>query len=280
MEDGSRMLGLVDLPWIRYWNNNGKHGEGPLEEVVEKTCVPTQALLRMLRGWRTNPVCGWYFQPETEWPQNDGYEVGVAFDGRRVPRCFHNGSPGRISRPLVLSEKAAALENAMNGDVADLMHLTNTPEYCGVSQVDDSTTQPITLASLSKALHDIYPHYPNHPIIDCAIAERLSEPTNRCLDAESTRRAAELDVIENLDAYQRFMTYLNLFIRCWVAFGVAPDEPFHLSTFVHRASLAGIEFKSTLAEESFKAIDRFGTGAVMLPDICYWFATNKDIRHQ
>eukprot|EP01060_Flectonema_neradi_P009073 TRINITY_DN1648_c4_g1_i1.p1 TRINITY_DN1648_c4_g1~~TRINITY_DN1648_c4_g1_i1.p1 ORF type:complete len:275 (+),score=54.13 TRINITY_DN1648_c4_g1_i1:66-827(+) len=244
---------LPELPWIRFWNLNGQHGEGPIEEVVTRTCVPMQALLRMLRGWRSNPIQGWYFQPETEWPQDDGYNVGSHCQGRRVPKCFENGSPGRISRPLRQVERPSAIEKALNGEYAELQSLLPGHEK-------------MSLYEVTKGIQDLFPSFTKHHIIQTA-AVILDERS------ESSR------VLSTDEEFADAMKYLNLFSKCWLAFSVPETQELDISSFAIEASAARIEIAEENLQKTFDEIDTKQKKFITLPDICMWFATNKEIRH-
>ena len=220
---------LPELPWLRFWNLNGQHGEGPIEEVVTKTCVPMQALLRLLRGWRSNPIQGWYFQPETEWPQDDGYNVGSHCQGRRVPKCFQNGSPGRISRPLRQVERPSALEKAFTGEIAELQSLLPGHEK-------------MTLYELTRSIQDLFPSFARHHILQTAavVLDEQNE-TSRLLSTDE----------EFIDG----MKYLSLFSKCWSAFSCPETQELNVAAFSTEAGAARIEIaESDLQKVCFYSI--------------------------
>eukprot|EP01064_Diplonema_japonicum_P000816 TRINITY_DN1054_c2_g1_i1.p1 TRINITY_DN1054_c2_g1~~TRINITY_DN1054_c2_g1_i1.p1 ORF type:complete len:267 (+),score=22.02 TRINITY_DN1054_c2_g1_i1:24-803(+) len=243
---------LPELPWVRYWGLSRRGGEGHVEHVAQKTCVPLQSLLRVLRGWRSNPIQGWYFQSEVEWPQDDGYQVGASCRGRRVPTCYRNGSPGRISRPLEVSDRHTALDTARSGDVDELMSLTNT------------NGESISVQDWLARVQDLFPVLPYHHVLLAALEVYVSR-TNHTL-------------LRNRAEYTQFMGYVDLFIKCWSSFNLRPVERLDFHSFSSEASNAGIDLGS-VAEQSFSQIDVDSRGDVTLPEICYWFATSKELDH-
>eukprot|EP01062_Namystynia_karyoxenos_P037186 TRINITY_DN2708_c0_g1_i1.p1 TRINITY_DN2708_c0_g1~~TRINITY_DN2708_c0_g1_i1.p1 ORF type:complete len:276 (+),score=107.02 TRINITY_DN2708_c0_g1_i1:92-919(+) len=244
--------GFVILPDIRYWNHKGSHGVGDINTVQSKTHVPWQALLRVLRGWKKNPVNGWFFRAVDEWPQNDGFDVG----SQQVPRHYRDGSPGRIRGPQMLEAPPSTLQRAIqheSGAVQELFH-----------EMDVNGNGRLSLAEIDKYVSEQAGAYNHKPVLIRAM--KLAD------------REGNHDGLMELKEFSHFIEFLSLYTDMWKIFesvDTGHDRRINRDEFVDGIQQAGVEVDDP--DAAFAEADRNGGGELLFDEFCFWLARKKHV---
>eukprot|EP01065_Artemidia_motanka_P037386 TRINITY_DN4586_c0_g1_i1.p1 TRINITY_DN4586_c0_g1~~TRINITY_DN4586_c0_g1_i1.p1 ORF type:complete len:283 (+),score=114.97 TRINITY_DN4586_c0_g1_i1:78-926(+) len=245
--------GLTKLPNIRYWNNKGSHGEGPMADVLERTLVPWQALIRVMRGWKKNPVQGWYFRPLGEWPQQDGFPGGSL----GVPRHLQGGSPGRLSRmPEQLTGGPGLLQRAIEKEAGAAEELFR--------DMDVNSNGKLSLAEVDKYIHENSEQYDHKPALMRAM--------------KRAERAGNRDGLLELPEFTDFIAFLAEYTNMWKVFediDSGHDRRINPEEFRNAIQKVGVDVPDP--DAAFREADRNGGGEILFDEFCYWLAEKKHV---
>eukprot|EP01062_Namystynia_karyoxenos_P037187 TRINITY_DN2708_c0_g1_i2.p1 TRINITY_DN2708_c0_g1~~TRINITY_DN2708_c0_g1_i2.p1 ORF type:complete len:299 (+),score=110.50 TRINITY_DN2708_c0_g1_i2:79-897(+) len=247
--------GYPALPDIQYWNTKGTHGKAQIEEVQARTRVPWQALLRVLRGWKKNPVNGWYFRPLEEWPQSDGYDVGT----NAIPRHYREaGSPGRIRPPELIEPGPPLLQRAVQQEHGACKELFRA--------IDVNGNGKLSLAEIDKYISEEASAYDHKPALMRAM--KLAD------------RDGDRDGLMELKEFSHFIEFLSLYTDMWKIFeqiDTGHDRRINRAEFKEGIQRAGVEVPDP--DAAFDEADLNGGGELLFDEFCYWIARKKHIAH-